>query len=371
VREVAPGESLRPFMDLSWKINGRDPHWVPPLRMVLGALLDRRKHPFHQHADVAYFLAERGGEPVGRIAAVVNHRSNEFHADRVGFFGLFESVDDPEVGRALLHAAAAWLKGRGMEVVRGPFNLSTNDELYSPGVLVEGFDTPPVVMMGHNPPYYRALMEGAGMEKSRDLLAYWVADPRPPERLVAGVERMAKREGWRVRSLDIRRFKEEVAKVMEVYNSAWERNWGFIPMTDAEFETMAREFRPVVDPDLCLIAETEAGEPIGFLLALPDLNQAIKPLKNGRLFPFGVFRFLWAKRKIRTLRVLTLGLKPGYQQSGIGAALYLRTFEVGAEKGYRTAEASWILEDNSRMRQALEKMGAEAYKTYRVYERAL
>lgn len=371
MREIAPGEPLRAFVDLSWRVNERDPQWVPPLRMVFDALLDRRKHPFHQHADVAYFLAERGGEAVGRIAAVVNHRSNEFHDDRVGFFGLFESVDDPAVASALLDAAAEWLRARGMEIMRGPFNLSTNDELYSPGVLVDGFDTPPVVMMGHNPRYYGRLMDAAGMTKSKDLLAYWVADNDPPKRLVAGVERMAKREGWRIRSLQMKRLREEVGKVMEVYNSAWERNWGFVPMTGAEFESMTKELKPVVDPDLCLLAETEAGEPIGFLLALPDLNRAIKPLKNGKLFPFGVFRFLWAKRKIRTLRVLTLGLKPGYQQSGIGAAMYLRAFQIGARKGYQAAEASWILEDNPRMRQALEKLGATAYKTYRIYERPL
>ena len=371
VREIAPGESLRPFVDLSWKVNAGDPQWVPPLRMVFNALLDRRKHPFHQHADVAYFLAERGGEPVGRIAAIVNHRSNEFHGDRVGFFGLFESVDDPAVAAALLDAAAAWLRARGMEAMRGPFNLSTNDELYSGGVLVDGFDTPPTFMMGHNPSYYRALMESAGLKKVKDLVAYWKPDNRPTQRLLDGVERLGKREGWRVRSLDMRRFREEVATIMEVYNSAWERNWGFVPMTEAEFENMAREFRPVVDPDLVLIAETEAGEPIGFLLALPDLNQAIRPLRDGRLFPFGLFRFLWARRKIHSARVLTLGLKPGYQQSGIGAAMYLRAFQEGARKGYQNGEASWILEDNHRMRQALEKTGATAYKTYRVYERAL
>lgn len=371
VREIAPGESLRPFVDLSWTINERDPQWVPPLRMVFNALLDRRKHPFHRHAEVAYFLAERGGEPVGRIAAVVNHRSNEFHGDRVGFFGLFESVDDPSVAAALLGRAAEWLRARGMESMRGPFNLSTNDELYSGGVLIDGFDTPPAIMMGHNPPYYRRLMEGAGLEKAKDLLAYWMSDNRPPQRLLDGVARLARREGWRIRSLDVKHFREEVARAMEIYNSAWERNWGFVPMTDAEFENMAREFRPVVDPDLVLIAETDAGEPIGFLLALPDLNRAIRPLRDGRLFPFGVFRFLWHKRKIDSLRVLTLGLKPGYQQSGIGAALYLRGFQVGAEKGYRTGEGSWILEDNHRMRQAMEKVGAEPYKTYRVYERAL
>ncbi len=371
VREIAPGEPLRAFVDLSWKVNAGDPQWIPPLRMVLDALLDRKKHPFHRHAEVAFFLAERDGEAVGRIAAIVNHRSNEFHGDRVGFFGLFESVDDQAVADALLDRAAEWLRSRGMDTMRGPFNLSTNDELYSPGVLVDGFDTPPVFMMGHNPRWYRALMEGAGLDKAKDLLAYWIPHNQAPKRLMDGVERLGRREGWRIRSLDMKRLKEEVAKVTEVYNSAWERNWGFVPMTDAEFDAMAREFRPVVDPDLVMIAENDAGEPIGFLLALPDLNQAIRPLRDGRLFPFGIFRFLWAKRKIRTARLLTLGLKPGYQQSGIGAAMYLRCFQVGASKGYEAAEGSWILEDNHRMRQAMEKVGATVYKTYRVYERAL
>ncbi|HEX2092122.1 MAG TPA: hypothetical protein VHG28_06950, partial [Longimicrobiaceae bacterium] len=371
VREIAPGEPLRRFVELSWTVNARDPNWVPPLRMVLNTLLDRKKHPFHRHADVAYFLAERGGETVGRIAAIVNHRHNEFHGERTGFFGLFESVDDPEVARALLDAVAGWLRARGMETMRGPFNLSTNDELHSPGVLIEGFDTPPVVMMGHNPSYYGALMEAAGLGKAKDLVAYWVAGNQAPKQLVRGVERLSRREGWRIRSVNMKRFQEEVAVAMEVYNSAWERNWGFVPMTEAEFENLAREFRLVVDPDLALIAENAAGEPIGFMLSLPDLNQALRPLRDGRLFPFGVFRFLWAKRKIHTLRLMTLGLKPGYQQSGIGAAMYLRTFQVGAQKGYTTAEGSWILEDNHRMRQAMENIGARVYKTYRIYETPL
>ncbi|MDQ3389508.1 MAG: GNAT family N-acetyltransferase, partial [Gemmatimonadota bacterium] len=353
-------------MDLSWTVNAGDPQWIPPLRMVVNSVLDRGKHPFHQHAEVAYFLAEREGVPVGRIAGIINHRSNEFHADRTGFFGLFESLNDPEVAGLLLDRAAEWLRARGMESMRGPFNLSTNDELHSPGVLVEGFETPPVVMMGHNPPYYQALMEGAGMEKARDLLAYWKADNLPTERVLRGVERIAARQGWRVRSLKVGRFREEVEKVMEVYNAAWERNWGFVPMTPAEFDYMAREFRPVMDPELCLLAETSAGEPIGFLLALPDLNQAIRPLRDGRLLPFGFIRFLWARRKIRTLRVLTLGLKPGYQQAGIGAAMYLHAFRVAAGKGYRSGEGSWILEDNLGMRQAMEKAGSVLYKRYRV-----
>jgi GNAT superfamily N-acetyltransferase len=371
IREIGRGESVKPFIDFSWKINARDPQWIPPLRLVFDALLDREKHPFHKHADVALFVAERGGEIVGRIAATANWRANEFQGNTTGYFGLFECVDDEAVAQALLERAAAWLKEKGLTAMQGPFNLSTNDELYSGGVLIEGFDTPPVFMMGHNPSYYQRLVESAGFEKAKDLLAYWLPHNQPPQRLLDGIDRLGKREGWRIRPVNMKRFKEEVGIVMGVYNSAWERNWGFIPMTEAEFDGMAKEFRPVVDPNLVIIAENSEGEPIGFMLALPDVNQAIRPLKNGRLFPFGWMKFLWHKRRIRTARLLTLGMKPGYQRSGIGAALYLKCFQQGAENGYENAEASWILEDNGPMRQALEKIGAYVYKTYRVYERPL
>lgn len=371
IREIGRGESVKPFIDLSWTINASDPQWVPPLRMVFNALLDRDKHPFYEHAEVALFVAERAGKIVGRIAAIHNRRANEFHEDTTGYWGLFESIDDEAVARALLDRAAEWLKARGLTSMQGPFNLSTNDELYSGGVLIDGFDTPPTFMMGHNPRYYQRLVEAAGFGKAKDLVAYWLPHNQPPQRLLDGIDRLGKREGWRTRPVNMKRFKEEVGIVMGVYNSAWERNWGFIPMTEAEFDSMAKEFRPVVDPDLVIIAEDDQGEPIGFMLALPDLNRAIKPLKNGRLFPFGVFKFLWHKRKIRTARLLTLGMKPGYQRSGIGAALYLKCFQQGAAKGYENAEASWILEDNGPMRQAMEKIGAYVYKTYRVYERPL
>jgi GNAT superfamily N-acetyltransferase len=371
IREIGRGESVKPFIDFSWKINARDPQWIPPLRLVFNALLDREKHPFHKHADVALFVAERGGEIVGRIAATANWRANEFQGNTTGYFGLFECVDDEAVAHALLERAAAWLKEKGLTSMQGPFNLSTNDELYSGGVLIEGFDTQPVFMMGHNPPYYQRLVESAGFEKAKDLLAYWLPHNQPPQRLLDGIDRLGRREGWRIRPVNMKRFKEEVGIVMGVYNSAWERNWGFIPMTEEEFDGMAKEFRPIVDPNLVIIAENSDGEPIGFMLALPDINHAIRPLKDGRLFPFGWAKFLWHKRRIRTARLLTLGMKPGYQRSGIGAALYLKCFQQGAENGYQNAEASWILEDNGPMRQALEKIGAYVYKTYRVYERPL
>lgn len=386
IREVGRGESVKPFIDLSWKINGGDPNWVPPIREFFEGLLQREKpplhrifqrlaaphpHPFHEHAEVALFVAERGGEIVGRIAATVNRRANEFQGNDRGYFGLFECIDDEGVARALLDRAAAWLRERGRTSMQGPFNLSTNDELYSGGVLIDGFDTPPVFMMGHNPPYYQRLVEAAGFEKAKDLLAYWLPHNQPPARLLEGVDRLGKRAGWRIRPVNMKKFKEEVGLVMGVYNSAWERNWGFVPMTEAEFDAMAKEFKPVVDPHLVLIAEKDDGEPIGFILALPDLNRVIKTFPGGRLLPFGLPKLLLNQRKIRTARLLTLGMKPGYQRSGIGAALYLKCFQYGAQYGYQNAEASWILEDNGPMRQALEKIGAYVYKTYRVYERPL
>jgi GNAT superfamily N-acetyltransferase len=370
IREIPRGGSMKPFIELSWKVNAGDPMWVPPLRMALEPVLDRSKHPFHQHADVAYFLAERGGEVVGRVAACVNHQYNQFHDDRTGFFGFFECVDDAGVAAALLDAAAEWLRARGRDLMRGPMNFSTNDEFSSPGVLIDGFDTPPTVMMSHNPRYYGGLMDAAGMEKTKDLVAYWIP-PRIPERLQNAMERLARRAGVTIRSVRLKELKSEVAKVQEVYNAAWSQNWGFVPMTAAEFDHMAKEMRPVVDADLVLLAEKEDGEPIGFLLALPDLNRAFKHLPDGRLFPFGLFKFLWQKRKIDTARLLTLGLKPGYQHLGLGAAMYTRLLQIGVGKGYKGAEGSWILEDNHEMCTALEKLGADKYKRYRVYDRVL
>ncbi|WP_420126998.1 GNAT family N-acetyltransferase [Longimicrobium sp.] len=370
IREIPHGASMKPFIDLSWKINAGDPHWVPPLRMALEPVLDRKKHPFHQHADVAYFLAERGDEVIGRVAACVNHQYNQFHDDRTGFFGFFECIDDAGVAAALLDAAAEWLRARGRDLMRGPMNFSTNDEFSSPGVLIDGFDTPPAVMMSHNPRYYGGLMDAAGMEKTKDLVAYWIG-PDIPERLRNAMERLSQRAGVTIRSVRMKELKSEVARVQEVYNAAWSQNWGFVPMTEAEFNHMASEMKPVVDPDLVLLAEKADGEPIGFLLALPDLNRAFKHLPDGKLFPFGVFKFLWQKRKIRTARLLTLGLKPGYQHLGLGAAMYTRLLQIGVGKGYTGAEGSWILEDNHEMCTALEKLGADKYKRYRVYDRVL
>ncbi|HUG40280.1 MAG TPA: hypothetical protein VMM12_07340 [Longimicrobiales bacterium] len=363
------GRLLDRFIRLPWAIYHDDPAWVPPLLADVRKVLDR-SHPFHRHADVEYFLALRGDDVVGRIAAIVNHAYNDFHEDRTGFIGLFESVDDPAVAGALLDAATAWLRERGMQEAAGPFNLSTNDELYSPGILLDSFDRPPLLLMGHNPAYYARLFEAAGWTKTRDLLSYWLQADAPPERLVRAMNRLASSiEGLTIREMDLRHLDREVERVKEVYNAAWERNWGFTPLTDAEIRHMAKDLKPIIDPRLALIAEVR-GEPVGFALALPDYNQALKHL-NGRLLPFGIFKLLWYRRRIDQVRVFTLGLKPAYRRHGIDALLYLRIYQNGLPAGFGRGEASWILEDNWEMRRALERMGGFVYKTYRVYGKSL
>lgn len=366
---VAPVQSrsdLKRFLHLPWRLYRHNPVWVPPLLYDLKRLLNPRIHPFHEHAEVQYFLARRGTEVVGRIAAIVNHQHIQFHNDATGFFGFFESADDQAAATALLHTAAQWVATRGMQRISGPMNFSTNEEC---GLLVDGFEHAPMVMMPYNPPYYAPLLEAAGYTKTKDLLAYLLDDTTPPERLVRGVQRLQRAQHVTIRPINKKRLRQDVALLLEIYQSAWERNWGFIPMTEAEADYLAAELRRVGDPELCLIAEVN-GEPAGFALALPDYNQALRHI-DGRLFPFGLCKLLWYRRRINAARVLTLGLKPGFRRRGLDAMLYLRLWEEAPKLGYPTVECSWILEDNWDMRRGLERMGARIYKTYRIYEKGL
>jgi GNAT superfamily N-acetyltransferase len=369
VEPVAGRRELNRFLRLPWRIYAGDPHWVPPLLSDVRAALDPARHPFHRNAEVRLFLARRSGEVVGRIAAVVNRAHNSFHEEALGFVGLFESVHDQGVADALFAAAEAWLRERGMDRVRGPVNLSTNEEICSPGVLVEGWHRAPVIMMGYAPPYYAGLFEGAGYGKARDLLAFWLEGHHPPLRLKRAYDRLTRDQSVRIRSLDMRRFDEEVAGIQEIYNSAWERNWGFVPMSAAEIDHMARQLRPVVNPKLCAIAEVD-GVPAGFALGLPDYNMALRHL-NGRLFPFGFLKLLWHRRRIDTARIITLGLRPGYRNRGLDAAMITHIYIEGNKAGMWRSECSWILEDNWDMRRGLERLGAVADRTYRLYEKAL
>lgn len=361
---VSGRRDLEAFIGFPYALHRNDALWVPVLRSDVRTLLSRKKNPFFEHAEAAYFLARREGEVVGRIAAVHNRLHNEFHDDRVGFFGLFESVDDHAVAESLFDAAAAWLRARGLDTLRGPASLSTNDEC---GLLVDGFDTPPVLMMPHNPRHYVSLVESAGFAKAKDLLAYRRPSEGLSARLVEGVALLQKRHAIRVRPLELRKFADEVALVKRLYNAAWERNWGFVPMTDPEIDHMAKQFRPVVVPELVVFAE-HAGQTVGFAIALPDLNVAFKTNPSGRLFP-GILKVLWAARKITRLRVILLGTLPEWRGRGVDALLYKTIWENARAKGFAWAEAGWILEDNHPMRNALVRMGFEAYKTYRMYDR--
>ncbi|MGE0824504.1 MAG: N-acetyltransferase family protein [Candidatus Binatia bacterium] len=366
VAPVRGRQDLHRFLRVPWEIYRHDPHWVPPLLFDQKQLLNRQKHPFHQHAKVEYFLAWHGDTVVGRIAAIVNHQYVQFHEEATGFLGFFECVNDREVARLLFSAAELWVQARGIQRVRGPMSFSTNEEC---ALLVEGFDSAPTVMMPYNPPYYGQLFVDNGYTKAKDLLAYLLDDTTPPERLVRGVERLVRGQNVIIRPFNRKQFKHEVEIVSAIYRSAWERNWGFVPMTEAEISHFADQMWWVANPHLCLFAEVDR-EPVGFALALPDYNQVLRHL-DGKLFPFGLLKFLWYRRKINTARVLILGLKPGFRRRGLDAMLYLRLWQEAPRNGYPIVECSWILEDNWDMRRALERMGARLSKTYRIYEKDL
>ncbi len=364
VRPARSGSDFTRFVDLPWRLYKHDASWVPPLKADVRLLFDRAKNPFFEHADVEPFLAWRDGRVVGRITAIANPAHNAFHEDKVGFFGFFECEDDPEAAKALFDTAEEWLAARGFDRMRGPMNFSTNDDC---GSLVEGFVRPPSILMPHNPPFYAKLYEAGGFAKSKDLVAYWFDGGGAPERLKRGVEVIRKRRNFVIRPMDLKRYDSEVALIRSIYNSAWEKNWGFVPMTQHEIEHMAKQLRQVVVPELILFAEVR-GEPVAFCLGLPNLNHALKHA-NGSLFPLGFLKVWWHSRNIHDVRVLTLGVKEGYRTSGVDALLYYEMFERGAPKGYTRGEFSWVLEDNLAMRRPLENMGAVPDKVYRVYER--
>ncbi len=349
----------------------RDPHWVPPLRMEVRKLLDRSRNPFFDHAEAEYFLAEREGKPVGRIAAISNRLHNEIHGDKVGFFGFFESIYDHAVADALFAEAAAWLRARGHDVMRGPASFSTNDEC---GLLVDGFDMPPALMMPHNPPYYERLMLAAGFAKAKDLLVYrggYLAEYLPvPERLARGTELLQKRQGVTIRGLDMANFPAEVETIKRLYNRCWEKNWGFIPMTDREIDYLAEQFKPVVIPDMVPLAIKD-GEIVGFGLVLPDLNQVFQRHRSGRLTPALIADLLFSLKfkRVRRARILLLGVVPELRGKGIDAMLYHWIWTHAAAHKIYWGEAGWILEDNAAMNAGLEKMEFTVYKTYRLYDR--
>ena len=372
VRAARERRDLKRFIDLPYRLHARDPLWVPPLRRDVEALLSRSKNPFFEHAEAEYYIAERDDEVVGRIAAISNRLHNEIHGDRVGFFGFFETIDDQAVADALFEAASNWCRSKRHDVLRGPASFSVNDEC---GLLVKGFESPPALMMPHNPPYYIGLIERAGFTKTKDLWVYQGGSEERyvpvPERLARATELIRQRQGITLRPLNMKDFEGEVERIKELYNSAWEKNWGFVPMTEHEIDHLAEQFKPVVIPEMVPMAEKD-GKLIGFGIALPDLNVIFRTNRSGRLFPV-IFRLLWAlkMKRIRRARILLLGVLPGYQGKGIDAMLYHWIWTKSGERGIYWGEAGWILEDNPAMNAGLEKMTFRVYKTYRLYDRSL
>jgi GNAT superfamily N-acetyltransferase len=364
VTTVQSPSDLKVFINLPWQLYRGDPNWVPLLKSDLKKRLDRAHYPFFDHAQAEFFLARRDGRVVGRIAAIKDDAYTAFHEEPTGFFGFFECIPHQEAASALFSHAADWLRARNLTVMRGPMSYSTNDDC---GLLVEGFDSPPAIMMTYNPRYYIDLIEGFGFQKAKDLLAYEITkEVSLSDRLVRTVELIKQRKKITIRPLIKKQINQEVQRVKEVYNSAWEKNWGFVPLTDREIDQMAKDLIQIIDPDLVLFAEVE-GETIAFILALPDFYRALKHA-NGRLFPFGLLKILWHARKIDTARVLAFGIKEAYRRQGVDALLYYEVYKRGVEKGYRRGELSWILEDNALMNRAIENMGARVYKRYRIYD---
>ncbi|MDH7604710.1 MAG: hypothetical protein QHH13_07405 [Melioribacter sp.] len=365
IKKVDSTKDLMTFIKFPWKIYKNDPYWVPPLIYDKKKILDREKNPFFEHADMELFLAEKNGELAGRIAAIKNDLHNQYHNDKVGFFGFFECINNQEVANKLFDAAKEWLKSKGLNAMRGPANPSSNDEY---GMLLEGFDDEPRLLMPYNPKYYLELCENYGFKKAKDLYAYKLENKKviSSDKLRRVAEIAQKRSKIKITELNMKDFKNELEKVKYVYNKAWAPNWGFVPMTDKEIDAMAKDLKPLVEPSLVLFGEID-NQLVGFALVMLDFNQIFKTM-NGRLLPFNFIKLFTQRKKITWARILTLGIIPEYQKRGLDAVFYWEIVNRAAKLGIYLGEASWILEDNDMMNRAAEVMNSELYKKYRIYE---
>jgi GNAT superfamily N-acetyltransferase len=366
VKPVSTRKERRQFLGFPWSLYRDDPNWVPPLRMDQKELAGYAHHPFYERNRAQTFLATRGGEVCGRIAAIHNHAHVEIHKEPRGFFGFFECVDDQQVADALFDAARAWLAEQGLTSMRGPMSPGIN---YVLGTLVEGFDSPPTFLMAYNPPYYPRLIEGYGFRKSQDLYAFWANRqmlPASMEKHWPIADQIVERYGVTLRELDRSRFREDVETFLEVYNRSMVAHWSFVPMSPAEVRHAARSLQWLIVPELAMAAEID-GKPVGAVFGLPDYNPRIKRI-DGRLFPFGVLRLLWKKRSIRRVRLLAANVLPEYQLHGIALVLLKALVPKNLACGFEEVEYSWIAESNAHSRGALEKGGAKRIKTYRVYD---
>ncbi|HEK85223.1 MAG: GNAT family N-acetyltransferase [Candidatus Saccharicenans sp.] len=367
IEPVDNKKNLRLFIKFPWEIYQNDPNWVPPLYLEMKEKLNRRKNPFFEHAEMELYLAKKSGRVVGRVAGLIDYHHNEYQKEKIVFFGLYESINDEKVAQALLEAVAQWGKNKGMEVLRGPVNLSMNDEC---AFLLEGFDQPPVIMMPYNPPYYLELMEKAGLRKAKDLYAFVMSrDHEIKEKVEAVVEKVRRATSFGLRIVNMKKIEEEARKIAYIYNQAWAKNWGFVPWTENEMKFMAKRLKNFADPELVIFALHE-GREVGFAFGLPNYNEITKDL-NGRLFPFGIFKLLFGRRKIKGMRAIVFGVLPEVQHTGLSYLLYAELERRAKNAGYEWAETSWQLEDNEAINRFTASIGGKIYKKYRIYEKKL
>ncbi len=358
------------FIDFPHDLYANDPNYVPELFLGQEDLLNPKKHPFYKHSTTQPFLAYKDGELVGRVAAIYNTNHNAFNKVNEGQFGFFDCINDQEVADKLLQTAEEWVKAKGANNIVGPINLTTNDTC---GLLVEGFERPPMAMMPYNFPYYLDLISNAGFAKKVDLRAYLVNKAGANQRsvlLLDKLEARLERSGIKLRQINLKDFKNEAEKIKKVYNKAWDKNLGFVPMTDEEFFYVAKDLKMIVDPKYCIVAEKD-NEVIGFALGIPNINEILINIKRGRLLPTGIFKLLFGKKNIRSIRVLMLGVLDNYRKLGIEACLYGRIIKNAMPSGILEAECSWMLDHNYLMNHAIEQINADLYKRYRLYEKAI
>ncbi len=368
VTNVKDKKELNEFISFPYSLYSKDANYVPELRIMQKETLDKKKNPFFEHADAEYFIAKNdNNEIVGRIGAITNQVYVDHWKENYGFFGFFEAINDKEVVKALFDSAIKWLKEKGVDGFYGPVNPSTNDTC---GTLIEGFDTPPYLMMVHNKEYYNSLLLDYGLTKKMDLISYELFEDKLPERMITlseKIEERLKSQGITIRQVDFKKMSEEAPKLRYIYNKAWENNWGFMPMTEVEFNNLAKELKMITSPELVYIVE-DKGEPVAFAASLPNVNEIFIKIRDGRLFPFNFLKLIRFKKKIQSMRVLTLGIIEKYRKTGIDACLYVKTTKGGSKLGYHQGEASWILETNVPMNRALEMMNGKPYKKYRIYQ---
>jgi hypothetical protein len=366
IRPVTTRAQIRRFVELPYALYRRDPHWVPPLRRDEHNRLSRDHNPFLDHADLELWLALSGTRVVGRVAAIHDRLHDEKHGDRLAWFGFFEA-EDGEAARELLATVEAWGRTRGARAVRGPANPSLND---SAGLLIDAFDLDPYALMPYNPPTYPSFIEQAGYAKVKDLLAWHIDLTVPrPERVARLADRVAQRHGIVVRTVDLKAFDRDLQILQDIYHSAWDDNWGFVPPTDAEIRQLAVDLKPVIDPELVLFAETH-GRPVACSVAIPNVNQVLKRM-GGHLFPFGFVHFLRRQSIIDQARLLLLGVRPEVRRIGLYPLLIFESHRRAVARGYTSGELSWTLEDNDLINTGIEAAGGRRYKTYRLYEKPL